>query len=276
MNLELDSRNRKQVKFCPCKKSNNDGKFVPFKDHSLYGYCHSCNETFFPNENRPLLKPEAKPEPKKEYLNKNYYKSLLFDYDDDRNNFVDFVTSKIGVVPTDKIIVKYLLGTSAKKDRAVIFPIIDTEGNIISLKHMQYNATTGRRTDFIYYEHPKNRHPLCLFGLHLLKSDPLNRIAIVESEKTACLMSYFHPSFTWLACGGSNGVHERKLRELRGRKVILFPDHNKYDEWLEKANSMNKNLSTVSIEVSKDCELWYNEGKLQKGGDIADYYLSLT
>ena len=176
----------------------------------------------------------------------------------------------------DEILFKYMLGTSKKNDRAIIFPYVDQNGNIISLKHMQYNATTGRRTEYIYSEHPKNRHDLCLFGLHLIIQDKTSNIAIVESEKTACLMSSILPSFTWLACGGSNGLNERKLRMLKGRNVMLFPDHNKYDEWLEKANSMNKNLSTVSIEVSKDCELWYNEGKLQKGGDIADYYLGLT
>ena len=67
-------------------------------------------------------------------------------------------------------------------------------------------------------------------------------LSIVESEKTACLMSYFNPSFVWLACGGSNGLNERKLRILQGRKVVLFPDHSKYEDWTEKANSLNKNL----------------------------------
>jgi len=275
MNLELDSRNRRFVKYCPCNKNNNDGKFVPFKEHTKYGYCHSCNETFYPDGNKPLIKREYKPEPKKEYVSKEYYRSLLFDYKNDKNNFVDFLSSTIGVHNTDKILVDYLIGTSPKNNRAVIFPYIDQNRNIISLKHMQYNPKTGKRNDFIYSEHPENRHPLCLFGLHLIRENIKSKIAIVESEKTACLMSYFNPSSVWLACGGSNGLNERKLRILQGRKVVLFPDHSKYEDWTEKAKSLNRNLSSVFIETSIECENWFNEGKLQKGGDIADYYLRI-
>ena len=274
MSLELDSRNRRFVKYCPCNKSNSDGKFVPFKNHSKYGYCHSCNETFYPNNNGPLIKREYKPEPKKEYVNKEYYKSLLFDYNNDRNNFIDFITNAIGVYETDKILLNYVLGTS-QDDRGVIFPYIDQNGNIISLKHMQYNRETGRRKDYIYYENPKHRFDLCLFGLHLIRANKTQDIAIVESEKTACLMSSFLPTFTWLACGGSNGLNERKLRVLRARNVMLFPDHNKYEEWVEKAKSLNKNLSTINIDVSRECEYWFDEGNLKKGGDIADYYLKI-
>ena len=32
MELKLDSINRRKVKYCPCGKSNADGKFVPFKN----------------------------------------------------------------------------------------------------------------------------------------------------------------------------------------------------------------------------------------------------
>ena len=46
--MELDSKNRNKVKYCPCNKSNKDGKFVPFKDHTRFGYCHSCEKSFSP------------------------------------------------------------------------------------------------------------------------------------------------------------------------------------------------------------------------------------
>ena len=42
--------NRRKVESCPCGKSNKDGKFATFKGFDNKGYCHSCDETFFPDK----------------------------------------------------------------------------------------------------------------------------------------------------------------------------------------------------------------------------------
>lgn len=39
-------KKRSLAKLCPCGKSNSDGKFVPFKDYTDRGYCHSCGLYF--------------------------------------------------------------------------------------------------------------------------------------------------------------------------------------------------------------------------------------
>ena len=89
----------------------------------------------------------------------------------------------------------------------------------------------------------------CLFGTHLLnienskwkiehfstegciannlQSSIFNfqsSVAVVESEKTAVIMSERYPDHLWLATGGLNELTPQKLFPLRGRRIILFPD----------------------------------------------------
>ena len=49
-------------------------------------------------------------------------------------------------------------------------------------------------------------------------------VAVVESEKTAVIMSERYPDCLWLAAGGLNELSAVKLFPLRGRRIILFPD----------------------------------------------------
>ena len=118
----------------------------------------------------------------------------------------------------------------------------------------------------------KSEH--CLFGLHLISppklggvrgglnermflDEPSGRaerrpplappnlggevIAVVESEKTAVIMSEVKPEYVWLATGGKTELNVAKLKPLAGRKVILFPDTDEngqtYREWYEVAEA---------------------------------------
>lgn len=73
---------------------------------------------------------------------------------------------------------------------------------------------------------PTNRYTFCLFGEHLLAGN--NDIAIVESEKTAVIMSEVVPDVTWLATGGMQALSVSNLLPLmsvaQGRRIVLFPD----------------------------------------------------
>jgi hypothetical protein len=108
----------------------------------------------------------------------------------------------------------------------------------------------------------------CLFGLHLISPPKLGGvrgglkecisvpsfrppltppnlggevIAVVESEKTAIIMSELKPDYLWLATGGKTELNVAKLKPLAGRKVILFPDTDEtgdtYREWFEVAEA---------------------------------------
>ncbi len=91
-------------------------------------------------------------------------------------------------------------------------------------------------------------NPQCLFGQHLLKdADPDQPVAIVESEKSALIMSMVMPSNIWMACGSLNNFNETFLKPLRGRMIIGFPD---VDIKLDKATG-----------VSASCAMWRKTAK---------------
>ena len=160
---------------------------------------------------------------------------------------------------------RYMLGAS--RDGGVIFWQIDEQGVLHDGKIMYY-CTDGHRDhdhkpSWVSYllrrngqlpEDWKSEH--CLFGLHLLKTHPLplpigrgvvtssteeSAIAIVESEKTAVIMSEVKPEYTWLATGGKTELNVAKLKPLAGHKVILFPDTDEtgdtYRDWYDVAEA---------------------------------------
>lgn len=101
-----------------------------------------------------------------------------------------------------------------------------------------------------------------LFGEHLLNERPNGTVAIVESEKTAALMSAFEPNTIWLACGGSQGLKRAdKLKVLKGRKVVLIPDNAQYYNW---KNTAEANGWKIIDFIEKH--------PMFEGCDILDYY----
>lgn len=77
----------------------------------------------------------------------------------------------------------------------------------------------------------------CLFGEHLLAKYPDKPIALVESEKTAVILSRIYPDHLWLATGGSQGIKSaERLAPLIGRKVLLVPDNGQYWNWKRVAD----------------------------------------
>lgn len=78
----------------------------------------------------------------------------------------------------------------------------------------------------------------CFFGEHLLAARPDAPVAIVESEKTAIMLSIWSKPFIWLATGGSQGLkNETKNKVLAGREVLLIPDNGQYWNWKATADA---------------------------------------
>ena len=51
-------------------------------------------------------------------------------------------------------------------------------------------------------------------------------------------MTYFHPYYTWLACGGFNSLSIDKFNPLRFKTVHLFPDVGKFEGWIKKKEEL--------------------------------------
>ena len=84
----------------------------------------------------------------------------------------------------------------------------------------------------------------CYFGQHLLKVFPKADINIVESEKTAVIMSiaYGCPEHQiWVACGGLTLITQERLEPFikTGRYITLFPDRDGRERWKDKLDTID-------------------------------------
>ena len=117
---------------------------------------------------------------------------------------------------------------------------------------MCYNTETGHRIKepqaFVRWAHSELKLQdfhlkQCLFGEHLLinSSSP---VMLVESEKTAVVMSHFIPDYIWLATGGKNGCFNSEAMQIfKGREVTLIPDLGATEQWKEKSAPMKSNAA---------------------------------
>ena len=101
-----------------------------------------------------------------------------------------------------------------------------------------------------------------LFGAHLLKRYPKATVNIVESEKTALIMSAFYgcmDSQLWLACGGKAHLAFDALQPLidQGRTVWLWPDMDGIDKWQELADKLGSDKVHVYTKFFETC--WREE-----------------
>mgnify|MGYP003679225368 FL=1 len=261
--LKFDN-NRRQNQSCPCGKSNKDGKFANFKGFENKGYCHSCDTTFFPETENTFEPYIAPTEIKVDLINVSHLEKSMTNYEN--NNFTLFLENTFGSDIAEEMVSRYYLGTY---DSKVIYWQIDEAFDIRTGKIIEYNLDTGKRKGRPLWVHNiiKQDYKTCLFGLHLINEND-KPIAIVESEKTAIIMSYINPSYNWLATGGISNLSKDKLDILRGCDITLYPDNDAYDQWKIKADKIG-----LRYNISKDCEIWYNDGLIGFKDDIADYYL---
>lgn len=304
-------KNRKTAQYCPCGKSNKNGKFAPYFGHIKYGFCHSCNSTFNPN-NRSIIgqihqqQSERKPSFIKQAVMIKSLSKL------GNNTFFQFLSSYFEENEALKVFNRYKIGSSKRWNGSTVFWQIDHKAKVRSGKIMLYNSKNGKRvkscTDWAHAVLLRNGSindfnlEQCLFGLHLTtdkrKEDV---IAIVESEKTACIMSIIYPRYIWLACGGLGSLHHKKLKTLKESSIILFPDlgptPSKDDEysqcpqictepcrieclkskkspfllWSQKAILLEK--QGYKIKVSNLLEKVANTKQKEQKLDIADFFI---
>ena len=209
----------------------------------------------------------------------------------DKNNFIQYLKTVFNEKQTDRIISKYLIGTSTYWNGATVFWQIDTKNLIRGGKIMLYLSATGKRVkkpyNHITWVHSvllkkKKIHKFnldqCLFGSHLLNQDKNKPVAIVESEKTACIMSELFDKYLWLSCGSLSNLNEKMLRPIKNKNVVLYPDlsmnQKAYKEW--KATSEKLNKKDFNISVSRLLEDHCSEQQREKGYDIADCFLNTS
>jgi len=193
------------------------------------------------------------------------------------STFIYFLCGLFDVPTIRRLMGEYWIG--ATKDGSVIFWQIDINGKVRTGKKIMYNPETGHRRkdgfkiDWIHSLMKRNQMidgdfnlSQCLFGEHLLKRYPDRKVALVEAEKTAVIGSGFYPNFVWLATGGKSNASIDKLKVLRGRNVVMFPDVDAFKDWSEKA----KLLTFANVMVSDLLEMGATSEDRDAKIDIAD------
>lgn len=163
--------------------------------------------------------------------------------------FFKYMQSILGELNAYKAAVEYQIGSI---DNQIIWWQIDIDGNVRTGKIMKYlaNGHRDKSTTFPVTWAHKHRYfkdqfegeelKQCLFGEHLLARYPLKPVCVVESEKTAAMMSQFETDCVWVATGGSQGIKSvERLQVLQGRKVLLIPDNGQYYNWKRIADLYN-------------------------------------
>jgi hypothetical protein len=192
-----------------------------------------------------------------------------------QNNFVQFLKTLFTPDEVKNTILKYLIGTSKHWSGATVFWQIDNNEKVRHGKVMLFNFETGKRKKRAdgkaYISSVRSILKLqnfhlnqCLFGLHLINETNQKTIAVVESEKTAVIMSVFKPQYTWVATGMKGGFKYENLKPIKDYKIIAFPDKSEFNDWHNKAIELN--AVGFKINVSE----WLEQTDYKDGTDLAD------
>ena len=103
-----------------------------------------------------------------------------------------------------------------------------------------------------------------------------NGVAIVESEKTAVIMSELIPEFIWLSCGGLQMFKPELLAPLVNHKVILFPDTDStgeaYNQWLTVLQQAQRQYAfKYPLRISRLLEDKASPEQKQRKIDLVDF-----
>ena len=194
-----------------------------------------------------------------------------------KSNLVKYLNTILDPIIVQDLILGYHLGVT--KARETIFYEIDKQGRYRGGKLIQYDATTGHRIKDsalpVNWLHPRLirdgvlpkdwQMSQVLFGEHLLDKYPEKIVAVVEAEKTAVICAGIDPDCVWVAVGGKNQFGD-KLDVLQGRKILVYPDVDAFDEWTEWFQEHPYLNATVSDYLELNCTPEEREAQV----DIAD------
>lgn len=197
---------------------------------------------------------------------------------DSQNNFIQFLKSIFSHEEVLNAELRYFIGTSKHWNGATVFWQIDPKERVHAGKVLQYDVCTGKRQktkegkSLINWMHrilklENFNLNQCLFGLHLVNESNLKTIAIVESEKSAIIMSIFKPNYIWVATGAKGGFKYDRLLPIKDFKIVAFPDKSEYNDWFNKAIELNKLGFKIVVND------WLEQTDFPDGTDFADVFI---
>ena len=186
-----------------------------------------------------------------------------------RNTFIDFLLTLFEQPKVAAAVERYFIGGDSHG--RTIFPNLDQEGRCVGGAVIPYLANGHRDkskgTSNIHAELRRKDKTLptqgdqVLFGSHLLRLYPSASVGVVESQKSAVILSIIYPNLVWLATAGMTNFNERLLAPIYDRNVVCYPDVNGVQVWTQRA----KDLPFKNIRVSD----WWRYAQDEKE-DICD------
>ena len=272
---------------CPnCNKK----RFVKFIDQqgsylpSEYGRCDRVTNcayfkkpdsdtngaiTLIQNEPKPIFPPS--------YIDHNIFKASMRRYG--FNSLYQHLIKRYDKSLVHSVFIKYNVGTANLWKGSTVFWQMDSNRKLRSGKIMKYDVETGKRVKkpkplitWVHSQLEKTNYNLSqiLFGEHLLpnmKAEDI--ICIVESEKTAIICAIECPQFIWLATGSFQMFKAETMLLLKGKKIIVFPDTDTHESWVDKAGNIEKALGTT-INISNFILNDSISREMKYGYDLAD------
>ncbi len=241
----------------------------------------------------PLPKPKEMPV----FIPNEILDASLDQYE--QNSFVTYLNELFGEDITRGLITRYRIGTSNHWGGSTVFWFVDNQNRVRAGQVKQFDETghtikdvtnQGKqsRTTWVHsilqkstvqswpqwlqdYTKQENK-AACLFGEHLLKTEPTKPVALFEAPKTAIIATPFLSDFLCLAVGALDWLSESRLQALKGRNVLLYPDLSKegkaFTKWANKAKEL---AHLAHFRVSEFLEENATDEERAQGLDVADY-----
>lgn len=291
------------------------GELAPIE----YGMCSSCREYVMPPDN--IVTEEASQEVdtvigyfEADTLSANWIESYYKPTSHVQNNFIEALERIFGEERVKRVVDLFKLGRF--HDSGIVFPYLLTDNHVCTAKIMFYDRDLHRikegnkqhpkwlhnlfyRTDrgfvldFRDYETDDNGNDivkkfklkLCLFGHNQIINDKCKGICLVESEKTAVIMSIVFPEYIWVASGGRSLIQDYKFIFFGKRKCYVFPDmssdDNVYDYWYKKLSMYNRKFGYDFQFVDYYTEFLHDDKNMiqfckDKQFDIADFMINFN
>jgi len=247
-----------------CPKCNSKGTFRYYEGLPRdFGICDRENNCGYHNKPIGIITdytiPFSKPETKTIYPSTEYCEDLL---KNQNSNFHLFCIEKLKI--SSDHLKKWNIGA---KENDTAFVYQNENKKFVNSVFIEYGNDCKRNKQKFPYSlktnSDKEKYSLCLLGEHLLSSISENKtVCLAESEKTACIASFFYPQFDWLATGGNNKLTGEKIGVLFNRKVFYVND-------ADKAGKENSSLKRLK-EYKQNFEIINLFPERNDGYDLAD------
>lgn len=198
----------------------------------------------------PISRPAIVYTPSYNYISPNIVKRLQ----GQRNTFIDFLLTLFDSPKVAAAVERYCIGGDSQC--RTIFPNIDQEGRCVGGAVIPYlpnghrDKSKGASNIHAELKRKDKTHPTqadqVLFGSHLLRLYPSASVGVVESQKSAVILSIIHPQIVWVATAGMTNFNERLLFPIYDRNVVAYPDVNGVQVWTQRA----KDLPFKNIRIS--------------------------